>query len=97
MKIISIFRQNNGLALPVKFIVGDIPQIGDDPPVGPPVSCIKHFGLQYNGGKHFKRECYVVEFEDSPVKRIIPESSIIEVVIDTTKESDFPELPETAS
>ena len=94
MKIISIFRQNKGLQIPTEFTVGSVPFIEGNDPAGPPVACIKHFGHRYNGGKFLEGECYVIEFEDSPVKRIIPVADVVEVVVDTTKPAEVPDLPE---
>jgi hypothetical protein len=95
MKIISILRKINGLDIPSEFTVGQPVSINGQP-AGPPVSCIKHFAFRYNGGKVYEGPCYVVEFEDSTVKRVIPvDDNVVEIVVETAKEeAKLPDLPE---
>jgi hypothetical protein len=96
MKIISIIRDNKiTVDVPNEFTVGASPVINNDE-VGPAVSKIVFFETGYAKGQAFRGPCYVVSFEDSNVKRVIPANdNILEVAVEleTSKKKDVPELP----
>ena len=94
--IISISRTpTNGI--PDTFIIGQPPIIGEDEIDGPPVSKIKFFetsniyGRIYRGPGGF----YVVEFEGSTIRRLIPANVVIDIAVETqTPEQQLQKLPE---
>ena len=112
-RIIEIWRDNGGIDIPVKFTVGEVPQVlnengnlvgmeGDAPPV---VKKITHVHGAF-GGKAYRGYCFIVEFEDTDIRRIIPEHAVVDIgyhseaaTITTVKEdkekiTETPELPE---
>jgi hypothetical protein len=84
MKIISLHRETNGNSLPDVFTIGVVPSI-DGTPIenNPPVKSIKFFETGIAGGKVYRGLCYLIEFEGSNVKRVVPERDILEVAYES--------------
>jgi hypothetical protein len=83
--IVEIWRHND-LNLPVRFSVGDQPQfIGADGNMitvadSPPVKSINFYETGAFGGKAYRGPCYVVQFESSPARRIIPIDDVKDIL-----------------
>jgi hypothetical protein len=112
-RIIEIWRDTNGMDIPVKFTVGEVPQVlnengnlvgieGSDPPV---VKKITHVHGAF-GNKAYRGCCFIVEFEDTDVRRVVPEHVVVDIgyhseatTIASIKEdketaTETPDLPE---
>ena len=113
-RIIEIWRDSGGIDIPVKFTVGEVPQVlnengnlvgmeGEAPPV---VTRIKCYATGAVKGDAYVGPCFVIQFEDSDVRRIIPAHVVIDVGFDSESttikllkedqetETATPELPE---
>lgn len=82
--IIEIWRSVQGVNIPVRFAVGEPPSVLDaegalDAIVGPNVKSIKFYETGAIGGKAFRGSCFVVQFEESAVRRIIPAAVVVDV------------------
>lgn len=87
-KIIEIWRKTVIPGMPVRFTVGQQPQavvngelvtMEDVPPV---TSISFYVGGAFNG-KAYRDECYVIQFEDSDVRRILAYDTIGEIAYDS--------------
>lgn len=89
MKIISLTRVKGPVGIPDTFVVGTKPY-EDGAPVeeSPNVSDIKYWDSSPSYVRMYNGPLYVVEFENSTVKRIIPKSAVIDVAIETRKEEE---------
>ena len=94
-RIIAITRQGCPLGVPDTFVLGQTPiENGtplDDSPV---VSALKYFEFSPPYVREYVGPVYIVEFEGSTVKRLIPKDAVIDVAVETKKEEDkLPALP----
>lgn len=93
MKILSISVNVVSLKVPDTFILGQKPIISQEGEVvdSPKISNIKFFETSsvytkvYRGATGF----YVIEFEGSSVKRIIPEREVIDVAVETAEKQNM--------
>jgi len=97
MEIISLVRQGHN-TVPEAFIVGNPPIKNDEEIEGPIVSKIKYWAMSTVYDKVYRGPVYVVEFENSTVKRVIPaDFGVIDIAVETAtkpKEAELPNLPE---
>ena len=116
-KIIEIWRKTVIPGAPVRFTIGRPPEAVVNNELvaledAPPVKSINFYvGGAFNG-KAYRDECYVIQFEDSDVRRILAYDTIGEIAYDseTTKikavkaqledheeqKANTPELPDAA-
>ena len=96
MEIISISRLSGGVGIPDTFVLGQTPIENDDIKEGPVVSKIKYFGMSTVYDKIHRGPVYIVEFEDSTVKRIIPANQVVDVAVETAikVKEELPALPQ---
>ncbi len=95
MDIISISRILGSEGIPDTFTVGSNPWAGKQQIEGPSVSKIKYFATSTVYDRIHRNSIYIVEFENSTVKRIIPAKYVLDVAVETEKkEEKFPALPE---
>ncbi len=81
--------------------LGHIYKIGEGPvhlDGAPEVEKINYESLVYNNGNQSRKPAYVVFFNDSPVRHIIPEDKVVEILVDSSKvekddEAVIPDLP----
>lgn len=94
-RIISLTRKNCPIGIPDTFVLGQKPiECGVPLEDGPIVSELKYFESSPPYVREHQGPIYIVEFEDSTVKRIIPKAEIIDVAVETRKEEDkLPSLP----
>lgn len=102
MKIICLIRNTNGLKVPDTFILGQKPlTMNVEDAVSPKVSDIKFFETSTVYAKAYRGRTgiYIIEFEGSTVKRIVPERTVIDIAVETAekqapgaKESKLPDL-----
>ncbi len=89
MKIISIHRDTE-LQLPDVFTVGTVPMIeGEAVAENPAIKSIVFLETGVAGAFNGRDRggCYLVEFIDSNVKRVIPADDVKEVAYESEKES----------
>jgi hypothetical protein len=93
MKIQSILRNvPQGMDIPQSFVVGSAAVEN-----GSPVKSIKFYETGAFSSKAFRGSCYVITYEASELKTIVPSSTIIDVSVDASsnkKQEQIPELPE---
>ena len=100
MKIIELVCKPNGSSIPQIYTVGNAPLnvLGVPMDNMGMVASIRYNRLPYNKGFQGDYPSYTVEFEDSDIRSIIPESDVIRVGIDIEKnkkdDEAAPELPE---
>ena len=94
-RIISITRKTGGAAIPDTFVLGCPPAIGEEILADSPVvSVIKYWESSPPYVREYNGPIYIVEFEDSTVKRIIPKDNMLEIAVETLKVEDkLPGLP----
>jgi len=99
--IIEIWRKTKELGIPVKFTVGEPPAIINADGVlefveGPNVKAINASGTGAFGNKGAHGRCYVVQFEDSKIRRIIPAETVVDIGYEIGGKNDTitPALPE---
>ena len=82
--IIEIWKKHAVPGAPVRFTVGLTPQQPNSDGVlvdvedAPTVKSI-NFYLQGLGGKAYREPCYVIQFEDSDIRRVIPATAVGEI------------------
>jgi len=95
-RIISISRKTGGAVMPDTFILGRKPimqgvAIEEDSPL---VSAIKYWEASPPYVREYNGPLYIIEFENSTVKRIIPKDAMLDIAVETKKEEDkLPGLP----
>ncbi len=95
--IVEIWRRSDAAAMPVRFTVGDRPQLADGETIeGPVVSKITFRESGSFAGVRLNKGAFVIEFEDSFVQRFIPEKEVIDMAYETKQANvaKTPALPE---
>ena len=94
-RIVSISRSTITGDIPDTFILGQQPIMDGEPlEESPVVSAIKYFEASPAYVREYQGPLYIIEFEDSTVKRLIPKTCVIDIGIETKKEEDkLPGLP----
>ena len=83
--IIEIWRKPVGPGLPVCFTKDEQPKYISDAGTlaaiteSPAVKKINYYETGAFSGKAFRGPCYVVQFEDSPARRIVPADQVLDV------------------
>lgn len=79
MKITELFL-DNAPDVPSLFRVGDVVE-------GFPhrVKSITFYGTNHSLHGHSGKECYSIEFDDVPIRKIIPAKRMVEITVDTGK------------
>ena len=91
--IIEIWRKERHPQLPVRFVVGNFPELSDSTAVGDvAVRSIIYRELKTFGKLRFPEPLFCISFVNSPVQRLIPASEIVEVAYET-KEADEVKTP----
>jgi hypothetical protein len=95
-KIIEIWRKEAIAGLPVRFFIGSPPMyVGPDNGLvateGPAVSSIITT-VEIKGV--YRGVCYVVNFTDSPTKRVIPAVDVADIAYEKTKKKEGVDVPE---
>lgn len=81
--IIEIWRKVIVEDLPARFTVGQSPT--DE---SPPVKSINFYETGAIGGKAYRGGCYVVQFEDSPMRRIIPSHCVVDILYEVPQKEE---------
>ena len=98
--IIELWRKDRGLPLPVRFVVGNQPELANGTLVEsiPPVSKIELRETGSIAGKRITQPVFCISFEESFVERYIPLDEMIEVAYETkaknTAKATVPALPQ---
>ena len=99
--IVEIWRKGRPGGIPVRFAVGDAPQFingeGNLESVqeSPPVKSINFYAAGAFGGKAWRDECFVVQFADSPMRRIIPMGMVEDILWEVQeKKTDAVTVPD---
>ncbi len=89
MNIISITRIVDKSNIPDTFILREKPLIKDEPINDSPiVSEISYFYASPAYVRICQGSLYVVKFENSNTRRIIPADKVLDIAVDTTKDND---------
>jgi hypothetical protein len=94
-RIISLTRRGCTVGIPDTFVLGQKP-IEKSIPLedSPAVSALKYYESSPPYVREHQGPIYIVEFEDSTVKRIIPKEMVIDIGVETKKDEDkLPSLP----
>jgi hypothetical protein len=92
--ILEIWRKTKIPGLPVKFTVDEPPSFINDEGVlvviaeSPPVKKISFYETGAFSSKAFRGPCYVVQFENSNHRRVIPVKDIVDVLFAVVKEPE---------
>ena len=93
--IVEIWRKGSEVGVPVKFTVGEPPATVDNGTLqfaeGPTVKNIKHAHGAF-GNAAYRGFCFIVTFEDSAVRRIIPDHAVLDIAYEAAKKEE-PETP----
>jgi hypothetical protein len=81
--IIEVWREATAEDLPVRFTVGQSPAAAS-----PPVKSINFYETGAIGGKAYRGPCYVIQFEDSPMRRIIPAHCVVDVLYEVPQKEE---------
>ncbi len=94
-RIISISRKTGSVQIPDTFILGQPPIMGGNPlPDSPLVSAIKYFESSPPYVREYNGPLFIIEFEDSTIKRLIPKETALDIAVETKKVEDkLPGLP----
>lgn len=98
--IVEIWRKSVGPNMPVKFTVGEAPSFisaeGNLVPIeqSPPVKSINFYAAGAFSTKAWRNECFVVQFSESPVRRIIPAEEVKDIAWEVPQKNsnDLPPL-----
>jgi hypothetical protein len=87
-RIIEIYRGSAELGIPVRFTVGFAPLMvnGETAEDAPEVKSINFYETGAFKGQAYRGACYVVQFVDSDIRRIIPATDVIEIAYDSESE-----------
>lgn len=87
MKILSIVRLGVDIPnFPTIFTVGNNPAVGTEL-IGPAVKSINFYETGCNSGRVYRGPCYVISFEESNQKRVVPATNVIDIMYDTEAET----------
>jgi len=94
LMILEIWRKTEVTGLPVKFTVDEPPSFVNENGAleiiqeSPPVKKINFYETGAFKGVAFRGPCYVVQFEDSNHRRIIPIKNVVDILFAVVKESE---------
>lgn len=84
--IVEIWRKTVGGFLPNRFTVGESP-VEDSPPV-------KNINFYETGAfKQHWGPCFVIQFENSPMRRVIPTETVVDILYSVPEKTDKEETP----
>jgi len=91
--IIELWRKERHPQLPMRYTVGNFPELSDGSAVGDvEVRSIVYRELKTFGKLRFEEPLFCINFVNSPVQRLIPASEMTEVAYET-KEADEVKTP----